>query len=274
MPSSESDLLRPRVASPARLWWRVQALTVACLLQVGVTAALAASHPAAVSSPRPATAPAAVRGSWRAHVHARGTAATSGRPAATSGRPAAPTTARTGARWVPAGTGMWTHLWKRTEGGRASAVVRRAQATGLTHIYVRTGTARGGFDGAPVLRRLLPATRGTGVRVIAWDFPTLRNPVADARRLAAAANYVAPGVGTPRVAAVAPDIETRAEGTHLSRVAVAQYYVALRRALPRDVAILATVPWPSEKRINRYPYATTARFADAFVPMAYWINRD
>jgi len=39
------------------------------------------------------------------------------------------------------------------------------------------------------------------------------------------------------------------------------------------VAILATVPWPSEKRVGRYPYAATARYADALLPMAYWYNR-
>lgn len=167
---------------------------------------------------------------------------------------------------------MWTNHWTKTSGGDPRRVVRTALRQQVSHIFVKTGTLRGGFDGASVLAQLLPATRGTNVKIIAWDFPMLRDPLADAARLAAAANFRA-GPGMPRVAAVAPDIETRAEGTNLTAAGIAVYYTELRRLLPPDVAILATVPWPSEKRIGRYPYATTAKFADAFIPMAYWYNR-
>ncbi len=180
----------------------------------------------------------------------------------------------TGRNWVPTGTGMWTYMWRETEGGKARAVVRRARAAGLTHLYVRTGTRKGGFDGGPVLARLLPLTRGTNLKVIAWDFPTLANPIADARRLAAAANFRAPGTGTPRVAAVAPDIETGAEGTHISGPAVATYLTELRRLIPKDTPIFGVIPWPSEKRLGKYPYSSVAKRVDALVPMAYWINRD
>jgi hypothetical protein len=51
------------------------------------------------------------------------------------------------------------------------------------------------------------------------------------------------------------------------------YLRVLRRSLPRPVAILATVPWPSESRVGRYPYRLEAQAVDAFVPMAYWYNR-
>lgn len=175
-------------------------------------------------------------------------------------------------RWLPVGTGMWLHEWHRSESGHAPVVVKRAQAAGLTHLYVQTGSSRKGWIGDEVLGQLLPATRGTGLRVIAWDFPKLVNPVADARRMAKAALYRKPGA--PRVAAVAPDVETASEGTHLSARGIDLYYSTLRALLPKDVAILPTVPWPSEHRINSYPYDRTARYADAIVPMAYWYNRD
>jgi hypothetical protein len=119
---------------------------------------------------------------------------------------------------------------------------------------------------------LLAATKHTGVSVIAWDFPKLDDPVADAQRLARAAAFHCGGCA--RVAAVAPDVETAAEGTRIGDSAVARYYAALRAALPAHIAILATVPWPSEKRIGRYPYARTAALTDALMPMAYWYNRD
>jgi hypothetical protein len=75
------------------------------------------------------------------------------------------------------------------------------------------------------------------------------------------------------IAAVAPDIETRSEGTHATPSSIERYYRTLRKALPARVAILATVPWPSENRIHSYPYTRTALHTDAFIPMAYWYNR-
>ncbi len=175
------------------------------------------------------------------------------------------------ARWLPTGTGMWLHDWVKSENGDARAVVARAQRTGLSHLFVQTGSSKKGWIGEEVLSELLPATVGTGLSVIAWDFPKLDDPEADAQRMALAATWSRPD--TPRVSAVAPDVETAAEGTRLSPDRVIRYYTALRAALPPEIPILATVPWPSEKRVGKYPYAETAPFTDAFIPMVYWYNR-
>jgi hypothetical protein len=174
-------------------------------------------------------------------------------------------------RWLPTGTGMWLHDWAKTEQGNNGAVVGRAKRVGLSTLFLRTGSTHDGWTGTPTLRALLPATRGSGIKVVAWDFPELQDPEGDARRLARAAHFACGGC--PRVAGVAPDIETAAEGTQISEQAVARYFTTLRRALPRDVPILATVPWPSEMRVGKYPYARTASYADALLPMAYWYNR-
>jgi hypothetical protein len=184
-------------------------------------------------------------------------------------KPAAPKKVH---RYLPVGTGMWLHEYESSQGGNGRAIVARARTAGLTHLFVQTGSSKKGAIGGPALRSLLPATKGTGIRVIAWDFANLRNPEADARRLASAARFRCGGC--PRVAAVAPDIETAAEGTSISGSNVIRYYRELRHWLPPDVAILATVPWPSEKRVGHYPYASTAALVDAILPMAYWYNRD
>lgn len=175
-------------------------------------------------------------------------------------------------RWLPSGTGMWLHEYERTEGGNARAIVARAQRMGLSTLYLQTGSSAKGWIGTPGLTGLLRATKGTGISVIAWDFPKMDDPVADARRLARAASFRCSGCA--RVAAVAPDVETAAEGTRIGDATVARYYTALRAALPPQLAVLATVPWPSEKRVGRYPYARTAAMSDAIMPMAYWYNRD
>jgi hypothetical protein len=174
--------------------------------------------------------------------------------------------------WLPTGTGMWIHEWPKTMNGNARKIVQRAKAYGITTIYLRTGTKKGGFDSAHILRVLLPMTRGTNIKIVAWDFPTLSHPRMDARRLAAAARYRAPGRGSPQVAAVAPDIETGAEGTHSTQAAVSLYLRTLRQLLPQT-PILTTVPWPSEQRIGRFPYGTVAAHSNAIMPMAYWYNR-
>ena len=178
-----------------------------------------------------------------------------------------------GKRYVPSGTGMWLHEWSRTEGGNATAVVQKAEQTGLRTLYVRTGSTHDGFT-PDALGDLLAATTGSDVSVVPWDFPELKNPAADAKRLAKAAWYRRDFKGQPVVRAVAPDIETAAEGTHTSFAAVTTYMQTLRAALPDDVAILATVPWPSKYRIGSYPFHEAARYADAILPMAYWYDNN
>lgn len=174
-------------------------------------------------------------------------------------------------RWLPTGTGMWLHEWDRSNGGNAKAIVKRAKQNGITTLFVRGWSKRDGYEAPRALRALLPATKGTNIKVVVWEFVYLDNPVAEARRLAAEARI---GVkGAPRVVAVAPDIETAAEGTHLNSARVLLYMKTLRAALPRNVSILATVPWPSEHRVGKFPYAATARYANAILPMTYWYNR-
>lgn len=258
---------------------RAQALAILAVLQVGVVAAASSPEPSA-----PASVDIAMSIAERPLTEALLAAPPSGpvlptrTPGPFVGKPtptSLPTEGKSlpaGKRYIPTGTGMWTYQWDSTEGGNARKIVSRARAIGLTHIYVRTGTRAGGFDAAPQLRQLLPATKGTGIQVIAWDFPQLANPVADAKRLAAAAKFRVPGA--PRIMAVAPDIETGAEGTKLSAKNVDLYMRTLRKILPNDVSIIGVVPWPSEKRTARYPFGTVAKYSDAVAPMAYWINRD
>src|SRR4051812_12680212 len=39
-------------------------------------------------------------------------------------------------KWLPSGKGMWIYEPAKTEGGNASAIVAKAKATGLTHLWV------------------------------------------------------------------------------------------------------------------------------------------
>ena len=281
MPTTRPRAVPPILFTPAAL--RAQALAIIATLQVGLAAAMSTPAVLPASSARPGALDLAVVFAEQPPLHGlvapdsvvpaspAPTVRTSPAPLAKAKKPTAKKTGKA-ARYIPHGTGMWTYLWNETEGGSARRIVAKAKRTGLTHIYVRTGTRKGGFDGGPVLRKLLPATKGTDIKVIAWDFPQLKNPTADARRLAAAARFRVKGA--PRIAAVAPDIETASEGTVLTNQRVDTYMRTLRKLLPADIAIIGVTPWPSEKRLGRYPFGGVAKYSDALAPMAYWVNRD
>lgn len=286
----------PRALGSVALWSAVRhragtatreiAIVLSAVLLAGLGAAQATTTPGAAAvavrsvvvvadappSPLVTAGPPVRRADRRVNLSTPGRAVPGVVPKAPAGpKRALPTPPPPRARWLPSGTGMWLHDWRSSEAGHPRAVVARAKAAGLTHLYVQTGSTKKGWIGEEVLSNLMPSITGSGISVIAWDFPKLDDPEGDARRLARAATWHYDGV--PMVRAVAPDVETGAEGTRVTPDRILRYYAALRAALPRDTPILATVPWPSEKRIRTYPYAVTAPWTDAFVPMAYWYNR-
>ena len=158
------------------------------------------------------------------------------------------------------GKGIWLTLWP---GDRlnAGSVVATAVAAGLHQLWVRTGSSTNGFYGARYLAALLPLAHAAGIDVIAWDFPTLSDPHADAVR---AAEALAAGAD-----AFSADIETADEGTYLSSARVT-YYLSLVRAIAGDRPVIATVPTPNSYHLSFYPYAAMAPYVDAFAPMVYW----
>lgn len=158
------------------------------------------------------------------------------------------------------GKGIWLTVWPGSSLD-VSKVVATARAAGLRQIWVRTGSSHDGFYGGRTLGALLGAAHASGIAVIAWDFPTLSNPAADATRAAAALRAGADGFGA--------DIESRAEGTYLTSRRVA-YYLSLVRAAAADKPVVAIVPRPTSLSLGAYPYAAEAPFVDAFAPMVYW----
>ncbi|MBA2282638.1 MAG: peptidoglycan-binding protein [Acidimicrobiia bacterium] len=172
---------------------------------------------------------------------------------------------------IPSGRGMWIWLPERTEGGDAAAIVARAVATGLTHVYVRTGSSRQGFQAAAFLESLLPAAHAAGLRVYGWDFPYLDDVPADVARAMTAITYrTATG---HRIDGFVPDIETGSEGTRLTAETATWYSNALRTAAGPDYPLIVCVPAPTPRRIESFPYAAIVPTYDAVAPMVYWLNR-
>jgi hypothetical protein len=159
-----------------------------------------------------------------------------------------------------AGKGIWITTFPGQQVD-AAGVVAIARHAGLQELYVRTGSSSDGFYGGQLLHQLVPLAHRYGVEVIAWDFPTLSDPAADAARAARAFAAGADGFS--------PDIEEAPEGTYLTLRRV-DYYLSLVRAAAGSRPVIATVPRPTSLDLSGYPYAAESPFVDAFAPMVYW----
>jgi hypothetical protein len=189
-------------------------------------------------------------------------------PEATPPPPPPPPAPRTALLRLPLGKGMWLH--HLDQAGSAPAVVAKAKAMGLTHLYLRVGSSKKGFYNQYGLNHLLPAAHAAGIKVVGWDFPYLFDPAADADRSAAEIAYTTPD--GHRMDAFSADIETAAEGVNLTAEGARAYGARLRELVGADYPLIATVPRPSPKRA--FPFAEATASFDAIAPMVYWQNRD
>jgi hypothetical protein len=166
---------------------------------------------------------------------------------------------------------MWIWLPDRAEGGDPAAIVARALQSGLSHIYVRTGSSRQGFNAGPFLDAVLPAAHAAGLRVYGWDFPELVDVGADVARAGQAMTYRTPT--GHRIDGFVADIETQSEGTNLSAETAVGYSNGIRGVAGPSYPLIACVPRPSDRMIATYPYAAILGAYDAVAPMVYWLNR-
>jgi hypothetical protein len=172
---------------------------------------------------------------------------------------------------LPVGKGMWIWLPDRAEGGNARRIVDRALGSGLTHLYVQTGSSKKGFIGGHFLESLLPYAHARGLRVYGWDFPELDDVNADIHRARTAISFRARG--GHRIDGFVPDIETPSEGTNSGVHRVASYANGLRAAVGSSYPLIACVPRPSPRLERSWPYAEAIRPMSAVAPMVYWLNR-
>jgi hypothetical protein len=167
-----------------------------------------------------------------------------------------------------AGTGIWVTVFR---GGHidAPAIVDHAAKAHLHSIWVRTGSTHDGLYAASVLADLLPMAHAKHLAVIAWDFPTLSDPAADAARMVATLGVTVAG---QHLDGVSPDVETSSEGVFLTGRRVASYFSRIS-AHAGSRPVIATVLRPTDGNWFSsvgYPYRAEAPYVDAFAPMVYW----
>src|SRR5688572_5256942 len=250
------DESQPRVRTTrGRLWSHAQERRLAGANLVTVAIRIFTSVGAATGF-QPLEAPAAV---GRAIVSVLGLAGPS--DASVSKRPPVQDL-------LPYGKGMWLYEPDKTEGGNVAAMVAKAKAAGLSHLYVRTGSSWNGFYAGDFLDKILPAAHEADLMVYGWDFPRLIDVQEDVRRAKAAIDHRAPG--KHRLDGFSADIETRSEGTQITAEAAAEYGRLLRAEVGSGYPLIATVPRPSPAQ--NYPYAAVVESFDAIAPMVYWLN--
>ncbi|MCU1460686.1 MAG: Peptidoglycan-binding domain 1 protein, partial [Acidimicrobiales bacterium] len=167
------------------------------------------------------------------------------------------------------GKGMWIWQLAAVEGGDTDKIVTRAVQAGLRQLWVRVGDSRRGFYGGDVLDPLVAKAHQRGIKVIGWGFPFLYDPMGDAAwSREALAWHDARG---NRLDGFSPDIEMATEGVALTEKRVAVYLGEMRKAAGNRT-LVATVYRPTDRvwAPGKYPYATIARYVDAFAPMVYW----
>jgi hypothetical protein len=172
---------------------------------------------------------------------------------------------------LPVGKGMWLYQPKAVEGGNAAALVARAKLVGLTHVFVRTGSSKVGFNAAEYLNQLLPVAHANGIRVYGWDFPYLDVVGDDVTRAVQAITYTTPD--GHRIDGFSADIEFPSMGVKVTPENATAYGAGLRQWVGPNYPLIATVPRPSPK-IKFYPYPEVVASFDAIAPMVYWLNRE
>ena len=172
---------------------------------------------------------------------------------------------------LPTGKGMWIWHPAQTEGGDPNAIVARAHAVGLTHVYVWLGSSVSGFATPDFLNAFLPVAHAHGLKVYGWDFPYLDDADKDVDRAVNDIAYTTPS--GDRIDGFAADIELRSMGVNISTATADVYTKDLRQRVGPGYPLIAVVPRPSAELIN-YPFNEVIRNFDAVAPMVYWLNRD
>ncbi|MEA2901342.1 MAG: hypothetical protein QOH36_1229 [Actinomycetota bacterium] len=176
------------------------------------------------------------------------------------------------AKAMPTGKGMWIYEFPRTEGGNMQAIVARAKANGITHVYPRMGSHWDGFNARKFMDAFLPVAHAAGLKVFGWDFPRLGDSLpSDIERARAMINFTS--TSGDRLDGFSADIETINEGSHVTPEIALVYGRALREIAGPDFTLIATVPRPSPRNRPNYPYGEIVESFDAIAPMVYWLNR-
>jgi hypothetical protein len=146
---------------------------------------------------------------------------------------------------------------------------------GVQTLYLQTGNYGQSVDlfHPQKLGRFVDAAHAAGMRVVAWDLPSLLYPAQDIRRALAAIRFRS--AKGERFDSFALDIEASlVHSVPLRSRRLLQLSARLSSAVGNRYALGAIIPSPVGMRLHRsywphFPYRSLARYYDVFLPMAY-----
>jgi hypothetical protein len=172
------------------------------------------------------------------------------------------------------GTGAWVSLFTK-EWSDPVAACQSFAAHGVKTLYLETGRSNstGAIAKPDQTGAFIDAAHSAGLDIVAWYYPTLRQPDLDISRLLATARFQSPAGGT--FDGVGIDIEdTTVKIITRRNIRLLSLMRRVRAAVPAmpigaitypPVALdLNTKVWP------HFPWSGVARLSDAMLPMAYW----
>jgi len=166
------------------------------------------------------------------------------------------------------GPGIWVNIWNYPQGD-VEAYCQDLHAKGVRNLFVQTSRSNTDAIAHPQeLATLIESCHRYKIRVIAWSFAELYNPVADADKLVTAARFTTPH--GQRLDAVAANMEK-----DLSAAKVEPYSRHLRDELGANYPLVAVVYSPLNKapQVAKIPWKMLDHYYTVLAPMNYWNSR-
>ena len=166
------------------------------------------------------------------------------------------------------GAGIWMNLWSYPDGD-VEAYCKNLHRHGVRNLFLQTSRSN-----TPALKdhaklgALIEACHKHKIRVLAWSFAELIDPVADAQKLVDAAKFRTPRGQT--FDGIAPNLEKE-----LGLVKVQKYTEHLRKSLGKTYPMVAVVFSPLNKspQVARTPWKYFSDNYDVIAPMSYWNSK-
>ena len=164
--------------------------------------------------------------------------------------------------------GIWVNMWNYPEGD-LDLYCRDLTEHGIRNIFLQTSRSNTPAVVNPAgMGQIIEAAHRHGVRVIAWSFAELQNPVADADKMVEACAYTSPR--GQHVDGASPNLEKNLEPQRLE-----SYAKRVREKLGPNYPLIAVVYSPLNKcfEVKRISWPLLAQYFDVIAPMIYWNSK-
>lgn len=163
------------------------------------------------------------------------------------------------------GPGIWVNLWNYPQTD-IEAYAQNLHAKGVRNLFIQTSRSNTESIRTPeIFGQIIEACHRYKIKVIAWSFAELADPIRDANKLVDAAKFrTAHG---DKIDAIAPNLEKC-----LAEPKVDAYSKHLRAALGNEYPMVAVVysPLNGASQVATIPWKLLDKHYDVIAPMTYW----